>query len=73
MGEGGRVLKATFNNISVITMYTVNQELKTLPQHLSSHLVLSGVVRVDGSLVSCVVFCRPLFVLFRIWVKGVGC
>jgi hypothetical protein len=37
-------------------MCTVKQELINLPEHLSSHLVFSGVVRVDGSLVSCVVF-----------------
>jgi hypothetical protein len=44
-------------------MCTVKQELITLPEHLSSHLVFSGVVRFDGYLVSCVVFCRLLFVL----------
>ena len=45
-------------------MWTVNQELTTLPEHLSSHLVFSGVGRVDGYLVSCVVFCRPLLDLW---------
>ena len=41
----------------------VDQELLTLPEHLSSTLVISGVC-VARSLVSCVVFCRLLFVLF---------
>ena len=39
----------------------VDQELFTLSEHLSSHPLLSGVAR---SFVSCVVFCRSLFVLF---------
>ena len=39
------------------------QELLTLPGHLSSHPVLSG-VRVTRSLVFCAMFCRSLFVLF---------
>ena len=38
------------------------QELPTLPEHLSSPSVLSG-VRVCRSLVLCVVFCRSLFIL----------
>ena len=38
----------------------VDQELLTLPEHLSSTLVISGVC-VARSLVSCVVFCRSLF------------
>ena len=41
----------------------VDQELLTLPEHLSSTLVISGVC-VARSLVSCVVFCRLLFVFF---------
>ena len=43
-------------------------ELPTLPEHLSSHAVVSG-VRVVRSLVFCVMFCRSLFVLlsFSIW------
>jgi hypothetical protein len=46
----------------------VKQELPTLPEHLSSPPVFSG-VRVTRSLVLCVVFCRSLFVLlsFFIW------
>ena len=40
-----------------------DQELLTLPEHLSSHPVYSG-VRVARSLVFCVVFCGTLFVLF---------
>ena len=38
----------------------VEQELLTLPEHLSSHKVFSGVTR---SLVLCVMFCRSLLVL----------
>jgi hypothetical protein len=41
----------------------VEKELLTLPEHLSSFLVFVE-VRVVRSLVFCVVFCRPLFVLF---------
>jgi hypothetical protein len=41
----------------------VKQELLTLPKHLSSSPDFSE-VRVSGSLVFCVVFCRWLFVLF---------
>ena len=41
----------------------VEQELLTLPEHLSSHPVFSGVIRVTRSLVLCVMFCRSLFVL----------
>jgi len=46
----------------------VEQELPTLPEHLSSPPVFSG-VRVTRSLVLCVVFCRSLFVLlyFFLW------
>ena len=46
----------------------VEQELPTLPEHLSSSLVFSG-VRVTRSLVLCVMFCRTLFVLlsFFVW------
>ena len=39
----------------------VEQELLTLPEHLSSPPVFSG-VRVTRSLVLCVMFCRSLFV-----------
>ena len=41
----------------------VEQELHTLPEHLSSQSVFSG-VRATRSLVFCVVFCRSLFALF---------
>jgi hypothetical protein len=46
----------------------VEQELLTLMEHMSSPTVCSG-VRVDWSLVFCVVFCRSLFVLlsFFFW------
>jgi hypothetical protein len=44
----------------------VKQELLTLPEHLNSPLVFSG-VHVALSLVFCVIFCRPcLFVLLAI-------
>ena len=41
----------------------VEQELLTLPEHLSSHPVFSG-IRVTWSLVLICMFCRSLFVLF---------
>jgi len=46
----------------------VEQELRTLSEHLSSHLVFSG-VRVTQSLVFCIMFRRSLFVLlfFFFW------
>jgi hypothetical protein len=46
----------------------VEQELLTLPKHLNSPPVFSG-VRVARSLVFCVMFCRSLFVLlsFFLW------
>ena len=49
-------------------MPLVEQELLTLPDHLSSPPVCSG-VRVARSVVFCVVFCRSLFVLlsFFFW------
>ena len=40
----------------------VEQELLTLPEHLSSSPVFSG-ARVTRSLVLCVIFCRSLFLL----------
>ena len=40
----------------------IEQELPTLPEHMSSHPVLCGVL-VAQSLVFCVVFCGSLFVL----------
>jgi hypothetical protein len=43
----------------------MEQELPTLPEHLSSPLVFSG-VHVASSLVFCVVFCRSLFDLLSI-------
>jgi len=43
----------------------VEQELPTLPEHLSSPSVFSG-VHVTRSLVLCVMFCRSLFVLLAI-------
>jgi hypothetical protein len=39
----------------------MEQELLTLPDHMSSPSVFSG-VRIAQSLVFCVVFCRLLFV-----------
>ena len=46
----------------------MEQELPTLPEHLSSPPVVSG-VRVIQSLALCVVFCRSLLVLlfFFFW------
>ena len=43
----------------------VEQELLTIPEHMSSPSVFSGVC-VARSLVFCVVFCRLLFVLFSL-------
>jgi hypothetical protein len=43
-------------------MPLVEQELLTLPEHLSSSPVLSG-VRVSRTLVFCLMFCLSLFVL----------
>jgi hypothetical protein len=43
-------------------MPLVEQELLTIPQHLSSPPI-SSVVHVTRSLVLCVIFCRSLFVL----------
>jgi hypothetical protein len=43
----------------------VEQELPTLPKHLCSPMVFSGVPIVRSS-VFCVVFCRSLFVLIKI-------
>jgi hypothetical protein len=40
----------------------VEEELHTLPEHMSSSPVFNG-ARVSQSLVFCVVFCRSLFVL----------
>ena len=41
----------------------VEEELPTLPEHLTSSLVFSR-VRVARSLIFCVMFCRSLFVIF---------
>ena len=55
----------------------VEQELLTLPWHLSSSQVFSG-VHVAQSLFFCVVFCRSLFVLFllaivlSVWLTASG-
>ena len=43
----------------------VEQELLTLPEHLSSAPVCNG-VHVSRSLVLCIIFCRSLFVLLAI-------
>ena len=49
-------------------MSLVEPKLLTIPEHLSSSLVLSG-FRVARSSVFCVLFCRSLFVLlsFFVW------
>ena len=44
-------------------MSVLEQELRTLPEHFSSHPVNFRRVRVAQYLVFCVVFCRSLFVL----------
>ena len=49
----------------------VEQELLTLPEHLSSPPVFSGVIRVTRSLVLCVMFCRSLFVLLYFFLLGI--
>jgi hypothetical protein len=50
-------------NKSNMTSATRGTGTATLPEHLSSPTVFSG-VRVTRSLVLCVMFCRSLFVLF---------
>jgi hypothetical protein len=54
-------------NVCVVTQHVplVEQELLTLPKHLSSPLVFSGVC-VTQSLVFCVIFCLPFFVFIFI-------
>ena len=47
----------------------VEQKLLTLPEHMGSLLVFSG-VRVTRSLDLCVMFCRSLFVLFLLFSFG---
>ena len=44
-------------------MSLVEQELLTIPEHLRSTPVFSG-IRVARSLVFCVMFCRSLFIIF---------
>ena len=44
-------------------MSLVEQELLTIPEHLRSPPVFSG-IRVARSLVFCVMFCRSLFIIF---------
>ena len=50
-------------NTSTMGVSHVEQELLTVPEHLSSLPVFSG-FRVTRSLDFCVVFCRSLFILF---------
>jgi hypothetical protein len=47
----------------ILDVYQVEQELPTLPEHLRSIPVFSG-VRVTRYLVLCGMSCRLLFVLF---------
>ena len=44
-------------------MSLVEQELLTIPEHLRSPPVFSG-IHVARSLVFCVMFCRSLFIIF---------
>jgi uncharacterized membrane protein len=48
----------------------VEQELLTLPEHLSSPSIFSG-VRITRSLVLCVMFCRLLFVLLSFFLLAI--
>ena len=50
----------------------MEQELPTLPEHLNSLRVFSGVC-VTQSLVLCVMFCRLLFVLFLLAIVLTPC
>jgi len=50
----------------------VDQELPTLPEHLSSPPIFSG-VRVTRSLVLCVMFRRLLFVLLPFFIWSLCC
>jgi len=54
--------------IETAISYLINQV--TLPEHLSSPPVFSG-VRVTRSLVLCVMFCRSLFVLFVLFLLAI--
>jgi hypothetical protein len=46
----------------------VEQELLTLPEHLSSHPFFCG-VRVDQSLVFCVMFCKSLAIVLSLCLR----
>ena len=50
----------------------MEQELLTIPEHLSSPLVFSG-FRVSRSVFFCVLFCRSLFVLLSFFVWSLFC
>jgi hypothetical protein len=52
-------------NIPEFYFYFIIPELLTLPEHPSSPLGFSR-VHITRSLVLCVMFCRPLFVLFKL-------
>ena len=56
-----------FETRVILRLPHVEQELPTLPDHLSSPPVLSG-IRVARSFIFCVVLCRSLFVLFSFFV-----
>jgi hypothetical protein len=53
-------------------MPLVEQELPTIPEHLSSPLIFSG-FRVSRSVFFCVLFCRSLFVLLSFFVWSLFC
>jgi hypothetical protein len=59
-------LPPCFVTIATRLMSLVEQELPTLPYHLSSHPVFSGVRDVQ-SLIFCVVFCGSLYVLLSLF------
>ena len=65
-----RIRNLRHNSIYVIVL--VEQELLSLPEHLSSPSVFSG-VRVTGSLVFCVMFCRSLLVPFSFFFWPLCC
>ena len=63
------ILKIGIAYITVTLLLShVEQELLTLPEHLSSSPDFSD-VRIARSLIFCVVFCTSLFVLFSFFFR----
>ena len=56
----------------IVSMKLMEQELLTLPEHLSSPPVFIR-VRVTLSLVLCAMFCRLLFVLYSFFIWSLRC